>query len=257
MPFLIDSMDISDSKYIGSKFIAIEKWFYSYGHFHDELFSLSHISNHMPFSDKRRVLLDYPDDNLLDDNNFKFNENYSELESLCFSGGSINQYFYKDKVIRLEDILLFANGYNSNNFHKFPISVTEKMAVQCNGFEDLYKKIFLTRGPSYRDFENKKNIENYFYERGYVIINPEVISIRKLIYLLSKCDSIALYWGSGMTNLAYITNATNVTVLKSISYKNEDLYLWRNFMSNRDLKVNVISELEGGIPINKLKQYPI
>jgi len=243
---LLKNTSIEDPKYIGSNFLGAETWFYSYGHFHDELSTLAFIAKNYSNFNNKRIVLDYPDDEFLNGKNFTFNKNYFELEKMAFNGNSLNLYRFKNVVLKLQNITFFENRFNSSTFHRFPLSTAEYITSQCDiSAVKLLDKIFLTRGTSYRDVENKMEVEAYFKGIGYEILNPELLSIQDLIGVLARCSSVGLYWGSGMTNLAYAKSSTKVTIVKSNSYANENIYLWRNLIDERGLKLKVVTASTG------------
>lgn len=243
---VVSNTSFENVKNIGNDFVGMERWSHTYGHYHDELFTLAYISKIFPDFYKSRFLLDYPDDDLLNTDNFTYNKNYFSLDQMAFNGNSLNLYRYKEKILELNNVTFIENKFNSPTFHKFPLTISDYIASQCDKSSlDHHEKVFLTRGDSYRDVGNKDQVENFFAGCGYKIFNPEQLTIVELIALLARCSSIGLYWGSGMTNLAYAKSGSKVTVVKSNSYASESIDLWKNLMGEHKLKLSVVSPFSG------------
>jgi hypothetical protein len=235
-------------KELDGNYVACEKWFITYGHFQDECFNIYSAGSEYNL-DSFTAFLDYPDDNECDTDNFKFNLNYIILDKLLFNNKSFNAHAYKNEIISLNKLVLIKNNFSNSTFHRFSSSVSNKLITGVSFFK---KKIFLTRSKSYRDIENKNEIEYAFLRSGYSIINPESVTLTFLIKILSEADCVVLYWGSGMTNLVYCNPLTSIVILQSNSYAKESLEFWKAMMLEHNLRIRVISETSGPISVDVL-----
>ncbi|WP_144004657.1 glycosyltransferase 61 family protein [Asticcacaulis excentricus] len=254
--FLIEESNISSATNIGENFVAIEKWFLSYGHFQDELFSINDFMQQMNLFGKATGFLDYPTDSHLDTENFKFNTNYQILDRAVFGESSLNAYTFGDGILKLRGLTLIENHITSPNFHRFPSSVSSKarLAALGSGESTGPEKVFITRSSSYRDIGNKDEAEAFFADQGFLIVNPEDISIIELIRVLANVKYVGMYFGSAMTNMIYMPKGTKVHVIQAKSYLHEGLEIWQNILKeyNIDLNVHKASD-ENVVDIEMLK----
>lgn len=238
---LIETCDRTTAIDVGNDFVAIEKWFLSYGHFQDELFSVNDFMQRKGLLGKARAFFDYPTDSHLDTPNFKFNTNYKLLDKLVFGDSSLNAYNYGNGILKLHGLTLIDNHITSPTFHRFPSSVANKAreAAIAMGGETGPSKVFITRSTSYRDIGNKAEIEAFFADSGFLIVNPEEISIIELIKVLANAKYVGMYFGSAMTNMIYMPKGTNVHVLQAKSYLHEGLDIWQNILTEYNIALNV------------------
>lgn len=236
----ITNCDISKARCFGGGYIAVEKWFYTYGHFKDEIFTLANFADLLnePF---RKVLLDYPSDKRLNTESFSSNSNYELIKNLIFGQRALNTYEFGDQVLLINDLVLVENGFDSEAFHSFPPSVTNRIRSAISHSNNMYNKyIFVTRSASYRDIANKNEVETKFISSGYELLNPELVSYEELVYALSTAERVAMYYGSAMTNLIYAPKGAKITILKAQSYMEENLDLWRKVIRDYLLDVTVV-----------------
>lgn len=237
----IRSVDVAKARYLGDGFVCVEKWFYSYGHFKDELYTAANFLQ-VKAENWRKVILDYPTDDRLDTSTFTHNKNYKEIENLALGHRGQNMYDLGPNAFLLTNVLLVLNGFSSEPFHSFPKAVAEKIKQGAvSGRTSLRKKnIFLTRSASYRDIANKEIVEAHCRAIGYEIINPEYLSYSDLVHALGDADRVIMYYGSAMTNLVYLPEGCRVTILKAASYRDETLALWSKVISQYSLLVDVV-----------------
>jgi len=247
--FHIQKLDMDNCVDIGSDILSIEKWFKSYGHFKDEAYTLGDFLYHHPETSQHRVLLDYPNDGATDTASFKFNPNYINIDRLIFGDRSINAYNYQNKILKLRNLKLIANGFNSQTFHSFPPSVCERIRRQVVNSDTPPgpARIFLTRSNSYRDIGNKAEVEEYFVRAGFTLINPEDITYEELVRHARNTDVVAMYFGSAMTNMCYFKSNTKVFILKSQSYLDEKLSLWSKVIANYHLDIKEVPAVDNVI----------
>ena len=195
------------------------------------------------------ALLDYPVDDRMDTATFRSNANYQKIDRLIFGDRSLNPYRYGDKVLKLRNLTLVENGFNSKIFHSFPESISDhirRQVVDANTPAGP-ERIFLTRSSSYRDIANKTATEAYFVRAGFMLINPEDITYEELVEQARNASMVAMYWGSAMTNMVYFKNNARVFILKSQSYLPEKMSLWQKVIDGYRLDVVEIPAVDNMI----------
>ena len=245
----VSRIDCTHFEDIGSDYVAIEKWFITYGHFKDEAYSLGHFLNCHPEMRDHTALLDYPVDDRMNTATFRSNANYERIARLIFGDRSLNSYRYGDKVLKLRNLTLIENGYTSKIFHSFPESISNHIRCQIvdHNTPEGPERIFLTRSSSYRDIANKTATEAYFLRAGFTLINPEDITYEELVRQARNASMVAMYWGSAMTNMVYFKNNARVFLLKSQSYLPEKISLWRKAIDGYRLDVVEIPAVDNMI----------
>jgi hypothetical protein len=84
--------------------IACEKWFNTYGHFHDECFNIARFID-LTSLNNTTILIDYSSDDEIDTTSFKFNKNYEILDKLLFKNSSVNAHEFKNNLILVNKFL--------------------------------------------------------------------------------------------------------------------------------------------------------
>jgi hypothetical protein len=238
---------------IGGGFCAIEKWFVTYGHFKDETYNLANFLTRLPASCAFKAFLDYPVDSDLDTDKFKYNANFEVIDKTIFGTTSFNSYKQKGKVLKLNNLICLHNGAGSNCFHSFPINISEKIKSEILMLKEKQRsgprKVIITRSASYRDIENKVEVERFLVERGYTLVNPEKISYHDLVCTLANTESAIFYYGSALTNMVYLSPMAKVFILKSQSYMPEKISLWAKVISSYKLDVSEIYSVSNVIDL--------
>ena len=245
----VSRIDCTHFEDIGSDYVAIEKWFITYGHFKDEAYSLGYFLHSHPDMRDKTALLDYPVDDRMNTEAFRSNANYQKIDRLIFGDRSLNPYRYGDKVLKMRNLSLIANGITSTIFHRFPESISDHIRCQVidANTPDGPERIFLTRSNSYRDIANKAATEAYFVRAGFTLINPEDITYEELVRQARNASMVAMYWGSVMTNMVYFKNDARVFILKSKSYLHENMSLWQKVTNDYHLDVVEIPAVDNMI----------
>jgi hypothetical protein len=245
----ISTYRIENAIDVGKNYVSIEKWFVSYGHFKDELYSLANFLSTSDEYKNYRPFFDFPSDDFLNTEKFIFNPNYTRIKNLIFEDNYLNTYDCESTLVRLENLVLIENRFDSLCFHSFPAQISNKIKNKVLPIDIGFgpKRVFLTRSSSYRDIHNKFEVERFFSENGFLVINPESISYDDLLYYLKDVNFIAMYYGSAMTNLVYAPAGANVYVLKAESYANENLNLWKKMIEEYKLNFLVINSIENKI----------
>lgn len=232
-------VDFSSIIEIHSPIVAIEKWYNSYGHFKDEAYNLGAILDDAAIPKDAIALLDYPTDDRLDGGSWSFNPNYQKIEKLIFESRSLNAYNFKENVLKFNKVFLFENRINSKTFHSFPLAISTKIKNNISKKNKKSKFLFLSRASSYRDIDNKNEIEESLSQK-FFIFSPENNSYDSLVEYCAGADLVVMYYGSAMTNMCYFRPNTNVIILKSKSYALEKIDLWNTLITNYGLKITII-----------------
>ena len=235
----LDKVNFSSLIEIYSPVVAIEKWFISYGHFKDEAYNLGEILSDTSIPQNAIALLDYPTDERLNHASFSFSSNYQKIEKLIFESRSLNAYNFKAHVLKFSEVFVFENRYLSKTFHSFPMTVSSRIKNNIIKKNKTSEFLFLTRSSSYRDIDNKTEIEE-FLKQKFNIFSPENNSYDSLVEHCDAAKLIVMYYGSAMTNMCYFKPNTNVIILKSKSYAPEKIDLWNTLISNYSLKLTII-----------------
>ena len=243
----LEKIDLSKQPILnfGENFITCEKWFVTYGHFKDEAYNVGDLWKSLSV-EGYRPFLDYPTDNWLDSAAFHFNPNYQMIDQLIFAGKSVNAYNFGKNIIKIRNLMLISNGFNDRSFHSFPIAVRDTIQNQAatkyiSRNSPIPRNIFITRSNSYRDIQNKTEVENAFSKSGFEIINPEDMSYIEFVNHVKLSRNVAMYYGSALTNMTYFDFGTNVYIVKSQSYMEENISLWKKVIET--YKLNVIEIL--------------
>lgn len=237
---------------IGTNYVAIQKWFLTYGHFKDELFCLSDFISDSQY----HGIIDFHTDNDVF-KHIQYNENYTKLAKIIFKDSYVNPYKYKGQLLKLKNLKLVQWKITDKMFHSFPKSTTNKILDSISNFNEVNNKIFVTRGKAIhlpRNLSNQGEIEDYFSENGIFCLNPEEITLEELIVNIRNCNDIIITWGSSLVNMVYLKPGTNVTILKSKSYMHESIELFRKLINTYELNVRIIEcDSENVISLDKLE----
>lgn len=265
------TVDISKYKLLPNEnnYIAIQKWFNTYGHFLDETFCLyDFIANdsigNMPF-------FSFP---LETEQNLYGVSNYKEISMLLFGNNFYNSI---NSPVKVENLTLIVHGYNEPTFHLFPVKpVTyiinniimnnyEQMSnnyqhisdyfihndsVNKDSVNDSNDILFITRGIAThikRNLDNQFEIENFLKEKNITIFNPENDNFKNLVRILQQYDKIIITWGSALVNLIFCKPFTEIIILKSKSYEHETIHLFNKIIEQRKLKITIITSIDNKI----------
>jgi hypothetical protein len=259
----LNNIDLSNSIDIGSSYVACEKWFVSYGHFKDEMFTLydfmhkynkENISNYKP-------LMQYPisQEECKNYRIPKNNHNYTKIDELLFKKSLFN---LNTNVVsyKLTDLILISHDFNSPTFHKFPRIARDHILSQVDiNVNNINTNVFLTRSIGLhipRIVDNLDELNNYFKQRNYDVINPEDVEYTELIKHLINAKNIFLTWGGVMVLLMYVNPQANIYILRGKSYEHEQLSIIKNLISNYGLyNIKVIDHVNNIINISDIEKY--
>jgi hypothetical protein len=235
---------------INHKCIAVTQWWKSYGHLLDSLTVLHEYYEIYSYKSKGyKVILNIP-----------FNEvKIIEIAEILFGDDFINLYNYdmNYNYIRFDTIDLFNNHCNTPSFLKFPDISSNKIIEKINDSSlNSCENVFMTRSfiPLHRILDNHNELELFFKNKGFNIINPEIISNKELYNTIKHAKNIIITNGSALTNLIFINKNTKIFCLNSASYLPE----WRrSCKTEHDIDHNLwaINNFEKNIWKNKVSQY--
>jgi hypothetical protein len=227
----IHSIDLNKYDCTYENVIYIQHWFMTYGHFMDELFNLYNF--HSLFSNANyNVLINYKKPNHIE---YSF-DNYKKLSDLLFEPNKCINALENNNITKLSNLILIKHHLNSPMFHIFPkVAINKILSRISNDNINFNKNIFITRGKAGhlpRNLDNQSEIEQYFLSINYNVINPEIMDIELFINTIKNAENIYITWGGAMTNLCYVNPNSNIYLLQSLSYRNENLFSIFKFLRN-------------------------
>ena len=260
----IDSINLNTTVPISKNVIAISKFNTLYGHFKDEIFCLCDF--YEKFNSKNAVksinfsnMLNNTQNISVKKNNngsFDSNEyiplieykheltNYNEIKNLLFGNKCINPNVYGKSIIKINKVVIVEHHLNLDTFHSFPLYSKNVCLKKLSKYPlKTYENVFITRSQSShtnRLFNNISQVTEHFKTNNYVIINPETMSYAEFIIFISNSKNVYITWGSALVNLIYLNKTANIYILKSKSYKDENLSIFRNLIKNYEFNVKVI-----------------
>jgi len=207
----------------------------------DESFNLCDFYNKINNKEKNdfKILQEYPSDN-------NYYKNYSIISNILFKNNHINSYYLKNnKILKLKNLYLINHCIKMSTFHSFPINIRnyilDSIPLLNNDLNSIYtNSCFITRGIAKhlpRNLDNQNEIENYLKNNNFTVINPELLSFNEFINNIRNRKLIILTWGSALVNLIFVKTGTKVIILKSKSYENESLDLFKSIIKNLDVLV--------------------
>ena len=255
---VIKNIDLNNSIFIDNKFISITKWFCTYGHFLDEIFCLkdfqmnNEFKNFVPF-----IFFN------LNKNNMYNNTNYNDYCNILFD----KYYDAEHDLTKVNNIIIIQHLFADTTFHSFPLKVTNYLFLKLKDINILNEIqennfLFITRGdndPPHlpRNLKNKKEIENFLFFKNVCIFNPEQNNISDMIKTIRKYKNIIITWGSALTNLCYCNENSNIIILKSESYKHENINIFNKIINTRKLKINIIESVNNNIELKDIENIII
>jgi hypothetical protein len=259
----IEETDIYKNIDIGENFIWCQKWFFSYGHFNDELFTLFDFTEKMKATNNEinyfKHLQDYPISEefvryLIPNNN----ANYNKISNYLFGNTFINLGIENQNCYKLKNLLIIRHIFKSTTFHKFPKNAKNHILNKMEPInKETNKNIFITRTEGLhlkRNIENLNEINEFFKNNNYEVINPENMDFDLFVHYLKNAENIYLTWGGIMVCMIYINPNSNIFILKSKSYDSEELSIIKNLISNYSLENNikVIKHTDNKIDLNQI-----
>jgi glycosyltransferase involved in cell wall biosynthesis len=101
------------------------------------------------------------------------------------------------------------------------------------------RKIFLTRRKGLRELENRPDIEAFFLNKGFEIIELDNVSLQFQIDLFSQAKVIVSPTGATLTNMLFCEPGTKVFIFMS-DHKISNYYFWTQLGNILNLDVRII-----------------
>jgi len=156
----------------------------------------------------------------------------------------------------MKKVFLIKHTFNDKTFHSFPNHITTKIISKINDLNFHYHNIFITRGIAThlpRNLTNQNDIEHYLVSVNFKSINPELLDYDTFINYIKNANNIVMTWGGSLVNMIYFKENTNVFILKSQSYADENINLFKKIIDNYKLNITIIDSENNVIPLTKLK----
>jgi hypothetical protein len=236
--------------------LAIQSWFITYGHFHDEVYALADFQQTR--EEEATVILDYPpsDSMHLD---YKTSPNYERLQTLALGHSACNAFEAGSVPIRLAGLSLISHMIDVPTFHLFPEKIRDTLVDRTSGYQPHSSNvIFVSRQIAQhlpRNIANQDKLEDACRSSGILVCYPEQLSFDRLVRRLNAAQVVIITWGGALTNLVYLAKGASVLILKSKSYSHESLELFNKIIQQRGLKINVIeSNNENTIEVDQFSE---
>jgi capsular polysaccharide biosynthesis protein len=235
-----ETLDFNKAFDIGNNVIAIQQWYYAYGHFMDENFNLFDFHSQIKkiYNLDFKILNDYSNDVAY--------KNYPFISNVLFGNNHINSFHYDKKILKFKNLFLIKHKITMPTFHKFPLTAKNHILnfIQNNNSSNNDKiGCFITRGIAThlpRNLDNQNEIEDFFNSKqNFCVINPEKITICDFINTIQNKNIIVITWGSALVNLLFLKPQTNVIILKSKSYEHESIELFKHIIKDLNLHILV------------------
>lgn len=222
--------------------LAIQQWFITFGHFHDEVFSLADYAtlNGLKFS----PILDYPptDDVLM---RYRTTFNYERLQELALGSSAWNFYEAGRRSVVLNGCITIEHLGGCSTFHSFAPEVSRSIISKIGTSPFVAPSVYFvsreiaTHLP--RNIQNQVEIEDLCEVNRIKVLRPERIYFDRLVIRLNSAKAVIITWGGALTNLAYVREGAKVLILKSMSYQKEGLSLFDKIIQGRRLSVKVLA----------------
>ena len=243
------NIDINNYIYISNKCIKITLWMSGWGHLIDSILNLANFYYNNKFDEQEyKVLLDIP----------VHLENILEISTILFGNNLINinsKYFDQNKLIKIPELILIKNDPSELYFLNFQDNILNKLHNYWNDDNiQSVDNIFLTRIklPEHRILKNHDDLESYFSNKNFSVINPEYLSNKEVFNIVKNAKNIIITNGSALCSLIYINKNTKIFCLNSESY----LPNWRQkCKSIEDIPIDNVFDFEKLIWKTMTKQF--
>ena len=174
----IDNSAFQNAICIDKEVSAVGKWFDSYGHFSDEVFSLYDFNNELLLSEKKEAtpVINYQAANAT--------QNYELIGNYLFDGKLINTTDYGPKIIKFKRLRLVRNYFGQYAFHSFPNSSRDKVILKVKNNQRLLERNILclfadeydnlTFNDEFVETDNKEDKEENNYDYNEEEIEEEI-----------------------------------------------------------------------------------
>ena len=207
-------INFNDTSLIDEHVTLITWWPNCYGHIYDSLYHF-YVFNKTVNCDGKFLLWIPPS-----------NKNMINLANFLFGDKLINaEYFKHNKLVKIKKLTLIKNHTNmpyffNYNYDNFKITVREN--YNDNSVKE-YENVFLTRSDDTIHnkksiIDNLKEVEEFFYNHNFEIINPEHITDKQLYNHIKNAKNIVLTNGSALSSLIILNPNMKVFCLNSMRY---------------------------------------
>jgi hypothetical protein len=239
----------------GGPGIAIQSWFVTYGHFHDEVYALADFK--LETEQDLKVILDYPpSDNM--HLNYQTSTNYERLQATAFSHRACNVFEAGAVPVKLEGCCVVSHMIEAPTFHSFPERIRNLLVRRTAGYQPQNPEVmFISRQIAKhlpRNIANQEEIEKACLDAAIPVYYPEKLSFDRLVRRLNAARAVIITWGGALTNLVYLAKGARVLILKSESYRHENLDLFNKIIHQRMLQTDILeTNKENIIVVDELR----
>lgn len=225
----------------GGPGLAVQSWFVTYGHFHDEVYALADFQRET--EKEFTAILDYPpSDNM--HLNYQTSTNYERLQALAFGPRACNVFEAGPVPVKLEGCCVISHMIEAPTFHRFPERIRNLLVRRTAGYQPHNPEVmFISRQMAKhlpRNIANQDALEKACIDIGIPVCYPEQLSFDRLVRRLNSAGGVIITWGGALTNLVYLAKRARVLILKSESYRHESLELFNKIIQQRKLEIQVI-----------------
>jgi len=224
------TMADSEANRIDQKVVLITSWPPSWGHLIDSIcvladFFYRHRLNELGY----KVMLSVPE--------CPWAENVLETSRILLGSHFLNLREFEDskRLLSFQEVILIHHAPSKASFLSFPQNVVNILQNQWDdGIETNTLNVFLTRSTInvYRILENHGEVEHFFRDHGFLVIDPESHSNYALYNLLKNAGNIVITNGSALSSLIFFRLTSRIFCLNSAGYQPH----WRqSIASERDL----------------------
>jgi hypothetical protein len=243
---LINNLIINNLNVVNDNIIYCEKWFNTYGHLLDEIYKIYDFKlNYYNYYNNYKISFHIPEKTKL---NYSNNNIFKIINLLQPDKNYINLQYLS--TTKFKSAIFLQHQFNDLTFHKFPKNMTNLIIKLIDSKNIKNQNIFITRNIARhlpRNLKNQIEIENYFKNINYNIINPENVDILEFITEIQNVSNVILTWGGALTNMVFLKPKCNVYILKSESYMDENINLFKKIIDAYELNVKVIESINNEI----------
>lgn len=239
----------------GGPGLAIQSWFVTYGHFHDEVYALADFQRDT--EQDLTAILDYPpSDNM--HLNYQTSTNYERLQATAFGTLAYNVFEAGPVPVKLEGCCVISHMIDAPTFHRFPERIRNLLVRRTAGYQPHNPEVmFISRQMAKhlpRNIANQDDLEKACLDAGIPVCYPEKLSFDRLVRRLNAARAVIITWGGALTNLVYLAKGARVLILKSESYRHENLDLFNKIIHQRMLQTDVLeTNKENIIAVDELR----
>lgn len=122
------------------------------------------------------------------------------------------------------------SNHSHGIFNHLSLSTLNKIidhAIADVSIENLPKKVYLRRNSAYRKMINEYEVEQYFQDIGFSIVEPEKLNFIQQVVLFKNASVIVGPTGAGLANIIFAPQDAKIYILIS-KYKDTIYWYWQN-----------------------------